>query len=176
MGTPVSARTSLTNEVILNTPWLMLGYVNALHAEIQTLRERIEQLEAKLKQDSTNSNKPPSSDNPFTKGKESAPKSAKAKKTRKGTRQQCLRPTKITEIFPGKCICGCGNLTDIEPYYTHQVVELPEIELEVTHLILYREALPALPESSKGARCAGTKSGLWPEIVGDDCRDGRKPS
>ena len=127
-------------------------------------------------QDSTNSNKPPSSDNPFTKGKESAPKSAKAKKTRKGTRQQCLRPTKITEIFPGKCICGCGNLTDIEPYYTHQVVELPEIELEVTHLILYREALPALPESSKGARCAGTKSGLWPEIVGDDCRDGRKPS
>ena len=45
MGTPVSARTSLTNEVILNTPWLMLGYVHALHAEIQTLRERIEQLE-----------------------------------------------------------------------------------------------------------------------------------
>jgi hypothetical protein len=49
MGTPVSASTFLTNEVILNTPWLMLGYVHALHGEIQTLRERIEQLESKLK-------------------------------------------------------------------------------------------------------------------------------
>ena len=164
MGTPVSARTSLTNEVILNTPWLMLGYVHALHGEIQTLRERIEQLEAKLKQDSTNSNKPPSSDNPFTKGKESAPKSAKAKKTRKGTRQQCLRPTQITEIFPGKCTCGCGNLTDIEPYYIHQVVELPEIELDVTHIILYRGRCQHCQKVVKAFIAPEQRAGFGPRL------------
>jgi hypothetical protein len=54
----------------------MLGYVHVLHGEIQTLRERIEQLEAKLTQNSTNSTKPPSSDAPFTKVKESVPKKA----------------------------------------------------------------------------------------------------
>ena len=138
MGAPVSIRTSLTNEVIMNTPWLMLGYVHVLHGEIQTLRERVAELEATLKLDSTTSNKPPSSDNPFTKGKKSAPKSAKAKKKRTGSRQQCLRPTELAEIFPEKCTCGCDALSDIEPYYIHQVVELPVIELQVTHVILYR--------------------------------------
>lgn len=63
-------RTCLATEVVMNTSWPMLGYVHVLHGEIQALRERIEVLEAKLSADSTNSNKPPSSDNPFTKGKE----------------------------------------------------------------------------------------------------------
>jgi len=138
MGIAVPVRTCLTSEVILNTPWPMLGYVHVLHGEILTLRGRIELLEAKLNQDSSNSNRPPSSDSPFTKGMVAKPKSAKAKKKRKGSRQQCLRPTEIKELFPEKCTCGCNGIASLEPYYVHQVIELPEIELDVTHIILYR--------------------------------------
>jgi len=42
MGIAVPVRTCLTAEVIMNTPWPMLGYVHVLHGEIQALRERIE--------------------------------------------------------------------------------------------------------------------------------------
>ncbi|MGD9610499.1 MAG: DUF6444 domain-containing protein [Desulfovibrionaceae bacterium] len=122
----------------MNTPWPMLGYVHILHGEIQALRERIEVLEAKLSADSSNSNKPPSSDNPFTKSKEAGSTHRKDRKKRKGFRQQALSPTQVTELYPGKCTCGCNSLTDVEPYYGHQVVELPEIKLEVTHFILHR--------------------------------------
>ena len=132
MGALVSGRTSLTNEVILNTPWLMLGYVHVLHGEIPTLRERIEQFKAKLKQSSTNSNKPPSSDSPFTTGKESVPKKPTPRKRVKGLGSNASGRLR-TEIFSGKFTCGCDDLAEIELYYIHQVVELPETELDVTH-------------------------------------------
>lgn len=122
----------------MSTPWLMLGYVHALHGEIFALKERIDTLEAKLNQNSTNSNKPPSTDSPLAKANEAKAKGKKNKKKRKGFRQQCLRPTEIKELAPEKCSCGCGHITDLEPYYIHQVIELPEIELDVTHVILYR--------------------------------------
>ena len=138
MGIAVPVRTCLTTEVIMNTPWPMLGYVHVLHGEIQTLRERIELLEARLNADSTNSNKPPSSDSPFTKSKAPNEPHRKDRKKRKGVRQQALKPTEVKELYPGKCTCGCSSLADIEPYYIHQVVELPAIKLEVTHFILHR--------------------------------------
>ena len=115
MGIAVPVRTCLTTEVVMNTPWPMLGYVHVLHGEIQALRERIEVLEAKLSADSTNSNKPPSSDNPFTKGKEANKSNRKDRKKRKGFRQQALSPTQVTELYPGKCSCGCNSLTGVEP-------------------------------------------------------------
>jgi len=41
-GYAVPVRTCLTTEVVMNTPWPMLGYVHVLHGEIQALRERID--------------------------------------------------------------------------------------------------------------------------------------
>ena len=108
MGIAVPVRTCLTTEVVMNTPWPMLGYVHVLHGEIQALRERIEVLEAKLSADSSNSNKPPSSDNPFTKSKEVDSTHRKDRKKRKGFRQQALRPTQVTEIGPSGFSVGNG--------------------------------------------------------------------
>ena len=99
-------RTCLTTEVVMNTPWPMLGYVHVLHGKIQAIRERIEVLEAKLSADSTNSNKPPSSDIPFTKGKETNKSNRKGRKRRKGFKQQALSPTQVRELYPGKCSCA----------------------------------------------------------------------
>lgn len=152
MAAPKMIKVQLGSEVTNNTPWLMLGYVQYLHSEIHELQSRLEQLEARLKQDSSNSNKPPSSDPPF-KAKNTASKTKKTqRKKRKGSRQQCMRPTQIEEIHP-TCSCGCGEILEPEPYYIHQVIEFPKIDLEVTHIILYR---------GQCARCGKTAKALIP--------------
>ena len=127
----------ITSEVVRHTPWPMLGFVHELTVENRKLRIEIEALQAKLNQNSANSNKPPSSDSPF---KPRAKKTNKTepRKKRIGVRQQCLRPTEITELHPGPCACGCPDLIDPEPYYIHQHIEIPEPRLDVEHIILYQ--------------------------------------
>jgi len=127
----------ITHEVVMNTPWTMLSFVHELNMENRRLKDELETLQAKLNQNSTNSNKPPSSDSPFT-PKAKKPKNAEPRKKRNGVRQQCLRPTTVTELHPGPCKCGCTDLIDPEPYYIHQHIEIPEPRLDVEHIILYR--------------------------------------
>ena len=109
----------------------------SLRKHLAILQARVDELEVKLNQNSSNSNKPPSTDSPFLQ-KPDPPKKVKKPRIRKGTRQQCLRPTEIVEHFPATCSCGCGTFSNMEPYYIHQVIELPEIKLDVQHQILYR--------------------------------------
>lgn len=127
----------LTPDVIEVTPWPALAVLNEFGEALEMLTKRVELLESRLNQNSSNSNKPPSTDNPFKKPK-AKPKKAKKRRKRKGHRQQCLRPTEIIELFPPACACGHCSPDEPEPYYIHQVIELPEIELDVRHIILYR--------------------------------------
>jgi len=57
----------------------LLQVIEILLGRIARHEKRIEELEAKLKRNSSNSNQPPSSDSPYAKGK---PKKAKSKKRR----------------------------------------------------------------------------------------------
>ena len=138
MDTLAAIIRAVSAEVVMNTPRPMLDHVQLLYDKIQALEARIELLEAKLNQNSSNSNKPPSSDSPFTAKPDSAPVKPKSKRRRKGHRQQCLRPTELKELFPGPCACGCREILDPEPYYIHQFIEFPVVRLDVEHLILYR--------------------------------------
>ena len=115
--------------------------IASLAARVQQLEKRIEQLEVKTKQNSENSNKPPSSDSPFKKSKKKGKKSKRKRggqKGHKGYQQQMLTPTDTQMIMPMLCDCGrCDFATGtIDPYYTHQHIELPEIQMNVTHFIL----------------------------------------
>ena len=127
----------VTHEVVMNTPWPMLSFVHDLSLENRKLRVELEALQAKLNQNSTNSHKPPSSDNPFNLRPKKS-KKGEPRKRRNGVRQQCLRPTEVTEIQPRPCKCGCSDLIDSEPYYIHQHIEMPEPSLYVEHIVLYR--------------------------------------
>ena len=40
--------------------------------------------------------------------------------------------------MPEPCACGSDEFDLISPYYTHQVIELPPIEMEVTHWVLHQ--------------------------------------
>lgn len=71
-------------EALMHTPWPVLGCLNELCEEVVRLRGRIEQLEARLQQDSTNSHKPPSTDSPFKTKSDPSPARPKAKRRELG--------------------------------------------------------------------------------------------
>ena len=128
------------------------------------LEKRIEKLEARLKKNSKNSNKPPSTDDPFQKARDKGSpedpadkgdaqekslekKEAKKKKRKrgaqkghKGHQQQMLKPTDVIPLKPERCSCGCCHFDEngMEPFFTHQQIELPKINMDVIHYILHK--------------------------------------
>ena len=105
------------------------------------LEKRTEKLEAQVGMNSQNSSKPPSTDSPYKKPDKKNKKSKRkrgAQKGHKGHQQQMLEPTSNKNILPETCACGHFDLdpVSIEPFYTHQYIELPEIKVDITHLIL----------------------------------------
>jgi transposase len=127
------------------------------------LLARIEELEARLNQNSSNSNKPPSTDSPFTPKPVALPKPRKPRK-RKGHRQQCLRPTELMELHPEQCSCGCREIDDQEPYYIHQVIELPKIQASVQHIFLYRGRCRACGKTAKAHIPDESRTGFGPRF------------
>jgi transposase len=132
----------------LATPEPVRRYVEALEQRIEKLEEshaqllkRIEQLEQRLNQNSQNSSKPPSSDPPYQRPERERRKSKRRRggqKGHKGHRQQMLKPTEILTIEPSPCACGCTRRRagSLRSFYTHQWIELPEIAMQVTHVVL----------------------------------------
>jgi transposase len=131
------------------------------------LLKRIEQLEARLNQDSSNSNRPPSSDSPFkneSSGKIEKKGKAKSRKRRKGHRQQMLAPSETRDIYPAPCSCGCDRFFDLKRYYTHQHIELPEIVMGIIHLVLYNGRCCECGKVNKGYVPAEFQTGYGPRL------------
>ncbi|KKL55258.1 hypothetical protein LCGC14_2257210 [marine sediment metagenome] len=111
--------------------------------KVESVEKRIEQLEHQLKQNSQNSNKPPSSDSPFKKPKKETKKNKRKRggqKGHKGHQQQMLEPTDTKIVLPTLCDCGKYDFDSntLTPYYTHQHMELPKIQMDVTHFVLHK--------------------------------------
>ena len=133
---------------------------------IARLEKRIEELEARLHANSSNSNKPPSSDGPYKKpvkqpGKKGTPG---AKKGHKGHRQQMLDTNDVRLISPAPCSCGCEQYQDKKPFYTHQYIELPKIELEVTHFVLLKGACAGCGKINKARIPSEYRTGYGPRM------------
>jgi len=133
----------------LATPEPVRRYVEALEQRIETLEasqaqllKRVEQLEQRLNQNSQNSSKPPSSDPPYQRPERERRKSKRRRggqKGHKGHRQQMLKPSEVVTIDPGPCACGCARRRGpLRSFYTHQWIELPEIAMQVKHVVLQK--------------------------------------
>jgi transposase len=146
-------------------------------AQLRDLQSRVEVLEARLKQDSTPSHRPPSSDHPYTKphrrSTSTPPRKAGGKPGHVGHRQVLLPPTAVHELHPARCACGHTTFGMTTPDQTHPGLELPHIEMEVTHWVLYqgcglgcgtwsKAPLPPEPATGYGPRC----SALIGELAG----------
>jgi transposase len=121
------------------TPTGVQTYVHTLHDELTQLRARVEALEARLTRNSTTSHRPPSSDSPSKKPRQrstTTPRKAGGKPGHPGHRQALVPPTAVHERRPERCPGGKTTFAATRPYYTHQVLELPPIELEVRHFVV----------------------------------------
>ena len=115
-----------------------------LLAVIEQQEGRIVALDARVPQNSSNSDRPPSSDPPYAKrtagsGEQGRPG---AKPRHPGHRQALLVLTEVIEVKPKTCACGQQEFLTTTPYYRHQVIELPEIQMAVTHVGLHETRCP----------------------------------
>lgn len=147
--------------------WLVAANAR-LHVEVAQLRERIAELEAKLKQNSTNSSKPPSSDAPSV--KRPPPKQATGKKAggqpghAKAERAPVDHPDHVQECKPTACRRCHQPLSGDDPDpLRHQVTELPVVSPIVTEYRRHRLSCPGCGETTCGSLPAGVigQDGPW---------------
>src|SRR5262249_1567314 len=148
------------------TPTVVQAYIHTLHDELTQLRARVETLEARLTQNSTTSHRPPSSDSPYKKPRQrtTTPRKAGGKPGHLGHRQVLLAPTTVQELRPEGCAWGHTMLTLLRPYYTHQVLELPPITMDVTHWVLHEGWCPDCGRWSKAHVPAEHATGYGPRL------------
>jgi transposase len=123
------------------TPPAVQAYLHTVPDALRQLQERVDTLEARLTQNSATSSRPPASDSPYKKPRQctnATPRKAGGKPGHPGHRQVLLSPTTVHEVRPEQCACGNTTLALLRPYYTHQVLELPPIAMEVTHWVLHQ--------------------------------------
>jgi transposase len=127
----------------------ILALVQIHQEQVAALESRINDLEARLNLNSTNSHKPPSSDFIGAKRKPPAPPSGKKRggqpKHRRAKRV-LVPPEKVRQTItckPTNCRkCGQGLLGDDPSPLLHQIAELPKVEPIVDEYQLHRLACP----------------------------------
>lgn len=108
-----------------------------LRAENQQLTQRVADLEAQLKRNSSNSSKPPGSDE-FVKPKSRRPKKGRASGGQQGHQGNTLKMSDTPDEVHRHQVHQCGNCqADLssqpaDRIHRHQVFDLPEIRLQVT--------------------------------------------
>ncbi|WP_339138587.1 MAG: transposase [Candidatus Electrothrix sp. GW3-4] len=76
-----------------------------------------------------------------------------------------MSPTETQDVTPFPCSCGCSSFKNLEPYYTHQHIEFPEIVMSVIHFILYKGECTACGKTSKGYVPGEFKTGFGPRFT-----------
>jgi transposase len=135
--------------------------------QIQTLEARIGALEARLHQRSSNSDRPPSSDPPYEKrpARSGGQGQPGARPGHPGYRQALLAPTEVVEVMPTACPCAPQEVAATTPYYTQQVIELPEIQMVVTHVVLHKTRCPRCGRLLKAELPAEYRYGYGPRLT-----------
>jgi transposase len=146
---------------------MMRQLIVQLLAIIQQQQERIAALEARVSQNSRNSDRPPSSDPPFAKQPFSSTAKGMpgAKRGHPGHRQARLDPTAVIEVRPEVCPCGQQEFPETTPCHTHQVIELPEIQMAVTHVVLHETRCPRCGRLIKAELPAAYRYGYGPRLT-----------
>jgi transposase len=134
---------------------------------IRTLEARLAELEARVQQRSHNSDRPPSSDPPYEQRPTRAGSRGKpgARPGHPGHRQALLAPTEVIEIKPSACVCGQTACLDTSPYYTHQVIALPAIQMIVRPFVLYQASCPQCGKVTKAQVPPEASTGQGPRLT-----------
>jgi transposase len=121
----------------------VLALVQSYEQQLAALRQRLEDLEQRLGQNSTNSSRPPSSDPPTVQRAPPRPPSGRRSGGQPGHalhQRPLLEPTRPPVALKPAACRQCGQpLTGTDPQpLRHQVLELPACRPEVTEYQLHR--------------------------------------
>ncbi len=109
-----------------------------MQQRVETHEKRIEKLEVQTQKNSRNATRPPSSDPPFSRQKRKKSKRSKGgQKGHKPHQQQMLTPNERHWLISQRYSCGHSGFDpqEMKPFYVHQHIELPKIEMQVSHFI-----------------------------------------
>jgi transposase len=145
----------------------LLTVIQQQEERIKTLEARMAALEARGQQNSRNSDRPPSSDPPWVKPKTCGETKGfpGARPGHLGHRQALLAPTEVIEVHPSSCVCGQTEFREARPYYTHQVIELPAIQMTVRHFVLYEACCSQCGRVMKAPVPPAVPSGYGPRFT-----------
>lgn len=134
--------------------------------ELVVVQKRIEELEERLRVDSRNSSKPPSSDPPSSGSAErqSGPRRQGAQPGHEGTSRPLLPADQVDKVVdrkpPGQCECGGHvRLADAEPQ-RHQLLDIPRINVFVTEYRLWAGACELCGRPYRGTLPPGVPDGM----------------
>jgi len=166
-------------ELLAQVPSVIRAYLEALEAAVASLQARVTELEARLRQDSSTSSRPPSSDPPSTQAQRRAPAPPPAgpgeRRQRGGQpghpgHHRPLLPEervdRVVDVRPAACR-GCGTaLSEAggagDPAAERvQVVELPPVRAEVTEYRLAARRCTACGVVTRAARPAEAGAGSF---------------
>jgi transposase len=135
---------------------------------MRTLLKRLETLEARGHQNSSNSRRPPSTDAPSTKRQRRIPATERRKpggKPGHPGHPQVRFPTAPLALFPEGCSCGHWKFVELTPYHTHQVIELPVMRPDVTHWLLHQGQCLSCGKLCKATIPTDQISGYGPRLT-----------
>jgi transposase len=158
------------------TPEPVQKYIVSLEDELRALKTKNkkleknnEKLDKQNRKNSTNSSKPPSSDPPYKKNKREKPKSDRkpgGQKGHPGNQQKLLTPNNTENVMPEQCSCGHHptHWDNLQPFHTHQHIELPEIDMEITHFVLYQGQCSQCGKIVKAKASEAVSTGYGPRF------------
>ena len=136
-----------------------------LAAQVDGLQALVALLQERLKLDSTNSSKPPSSDGPRRGNRAQRRASERARGAQKGHKGSCralLDESKVDQIVdcppPSVCECGARVLADSEPL-RHQVFDVPPVRAQVSEYRLLSGCCTGCGKKHRAPLPAGVPSG-----------------
>jgi len=143
-----------------------------LHALVAQLAARVQELEARLGLNSTNSSRPPSADPPQTPPRPPRPPSGRRPGGQPGhlAHQRTLRPPEQVDAthdhWPTHCQHCQAPLTpdpdqEVGDPVRHQVVELPPVRAEVTDHYLHRQRCPHCRGETRAALPPAMPAGVF---------------
>lgn len=72
---------------------------------------------------------------------------------------------KVKPVPPQTCDCGSHEFEKLKPFYTHQHIELPKIEMQVTHFILLERACTSCGKVGRGRVPEGFEVGYGERLT-----------
>jgi len=133
--------------------------IEKLKEIIQQQNDEIKRLQSIISKDSSNSSKPPSTDNKLTKESKTSNKKSKMSRKRGGQKghkgvnlKMVSDPDYTVQLSVDKCHCGC-DLSEVKSsrVVKRQIFDIPEIKMEVTEYEQHTRICPKCKRVNKAS-------------------------